>query len=395
MEEELTFEQLMAQNTALQAEIELLKAEHKKASESSTTPYDDAWRTLTTHAPRLLVPMVNEVFGEHFSEDAVVAMKQNEHLFFGTDGSTAKRITDSSFSILNEDTMDGLLGDGFDIIEGERKKHYVFECESKPVSPAILVRIVEYAVKTGLETASGSRAKMSIYIPRTAILSLRSASSTPSEMELEIVMESGSASSAVRIMKLSDYSADVIFEKKLYLLIPFLLFNYEKQFEQIEGDDAQYNALMDEMRSVYERVDNLIPAEDGGFSLIDVFTSKALRAMTHAVVNRLAEKYPNIKEGVNAVVGGNIIEFEALKIKREGIREGIREGKREGILEGLRDGLEQGEKNGEANAYRMMAERMIQDNMPGDKISLFTNLGRHDIDVIARSLNHTVNWAGA
>ena len=160
MEEELTFEQLMARNTALQAEIELLKAERKK--ESSTTPYDDAWRTLTTNAPQLLVPMVNEVFGEHFSENAHVSLKQNEHLFFGTDGSTAKRITDSSFSILNGNTMDGLLGDGFDIIEGERKKHYVFECESRPVSPAILVRIVEYAVKTGLETASGSHAKMSI-----------------------------------------------------------------------------------------------------------------------------------------------------------------------------------------------------------------------------------------
>ena len=168
----------------------------------------------------------------------------------------------------------------------------------------------------------------------------------------------------------------------------FLLFNYEKQFEQIEGDVAQYHALMDEIRSIYERIDDLIPAENAASSLIDVFTSKALRAMTHTVVNRLAERYPNIKKGVNAVVGGNIIEFEALKIKREGIREGIREGRQEGI----REGLQQGEKNGEANAYRVMAERMIKDDMPGDKIALFTNLGRQDIDVIAKRLNRTVSW---
>ena len=288
MVEKTVIEELEARITSLMAENETLKTDHKTTTESSTTPYDDAWRTLTTNAPRLLIPMVNEVFGEHFSENAVVALRQNEHLFFGTDGSTAKRITDSNFFVLNEDVMDGLPGDGFEIVEGTRRKHYVFECESKPVSPAILVRIVEYAVKTSVETASSNRAKIRIYIPRTAILSLRSTGNTPNEMELEIIMENGSASSTVRIMKLADYSADAIFEKKLYLLIPFLLFNYEKRFEQIEGDEAQYHALMEEIQSVYERVDELIPADDAESSLIDVFTSKALRAMTHTVVNRLA-----------------------------------------------------------------------------------------------------------
>ena len=396
MVEKTAMEELEDRITPLMAENEALKADHNTTAESSTTPYDDAWRTLTTNAPRLLIPMVNEVFGECFSENAVVALRQNEHLWYGTNGSTEKRITDTNFSILDEDTIDGLLGDGFEIAEGTRRKQYVFECESKPVSPAILVRIVEYAVKTGVETAEGNRAKIRIYIPRTAILSLRTTGNTPSEMELEIVMENGSASSTVRIMKLSDYSVDAIFEKKLYLLIPFLLFNYEKRFEQIEGDDAQYHALMDEIRSVYERVDELIPAEDAEFSLIDVFTSKALRAMTHTVVNRLADKYPNIKEGVNAVVGGSIIEFEALKIKREGIREGMREGMRkglhEGMREGMREGLQQGEKNGEANAYRAMAERMINAGKAGDEIQMFTNLGRQDIDVIAKRLNRTVSW---
>ena len=388
MAEKPTIEELEARNAALQAEIELLKAERKQAAESSTTPYDDAWRTLTTNAPQLLIPMVNEAFGEHFTEKAVVALKQNEHLFFGTDGSTAKRITDSNFSVLEEDPMDGLLGDGFEIAEGTRRKHYVFECESKPVSPAILVRIVEYAIKTGVETATSSRAKMRIYIPRTAILSLRSTSSTPSEMELEIVMENGSGSSAVRIMKLSDYSVDAIFEKKLYLLIPFLLFNYEKRFEQIEGDDAQYHALMDEIRSVYERVDELIPREDAEFSLIDVFTSKALRAMTHTVVNRLAEKYPNIKKGVNAVVGGNIIEFEALKIKREGIREGILQG----ILEGKQEGMQEGIREGAADAFNTVAERLINNGSDGYTIATATGYDRNRIDLIAARLNRKVSW---
>ena len=39
-----------------------------------------------------------------------------------------------------------------------------------------------------------------------------------------------------------------------------------------------------------------------------------------------------------------------------------------------------------------VAELMIKDGMPGDKISRFTNLGRKDIDTIAHRLNRTVNW---
>ena len=345
MAEEFTVAELKAQNSALHAEIEALKAEREKAAENSTTPYDDAWRTLTTNTPRLLIPMINEVFGEHFSENAVVVLKQNEHLFFDSDGSSAKRITDANFSIVDEDAIDGLLGDGFEIIEGARRKHYVFECESKPVGAAILVRIVEYALKTGVEFASGSHLKLRVYIPQMAILSLRSTGKTPGKMELEIVMETGAASSTVHIMRLSDYSVDAIFEKKLYLLIPFLLFNREKRFEQIENDETQYNALIDEIRSIYERVDAQIPAEDSPgasetstASLIDLFTSKALRAMTHTVVNRLAEKYPSIRKGVNAAVGGNIIEFEALRIKREALREGLEKGKMTTLFESVQDG---------------------------------------------------------
>ena len=90
-------------------------------------------------------------------------------------------------------------------------------------------------------------------------------------------------------------------------------------------------------------------------------------------------------------MGGNIIEFEALKIKRAGMQEGMQAG----MQAGMQEGLQQGEKNGEANAYRVMAERMISAGKPGDEIRMFTNLGRQDIDVIAKRLNRTVSWKDA
>ena len=41
-----------------------------------------------------------------------------------------------------------------------------------------------------------------------------------------------------------------------------------------------------------------------------------------------------MRKGVNSVVGGNIIMFDALRIKMEGLREGKLEGKLEGKQEG-------------------------------------------------------------
>ena len=342
-------------------------------NDQSTTPYDDAWRTLTTTVPNLLIPMVNEVFGTSFTEKAVVILNQNEHLFSTEDGKVEKRVTDTNFSVIDEAFSDSILGNGFDIIEGPLTRHYIFECESKAVSPAVLVRIIEYSVKSAVESGTiKDKMKLTVHVPQVAILSLRSTVSTPNEMELEIVMESGSCRSAIRVMKLSDYDADQIFAKKLYLLIPFLLFNYEKHFDQLEKREEDYNGLIALFRSVFHRVDQLIPSDDDEATYIDLFSSKALRAMTHTVVNGLAGKYPKIQEGVNAVVGGNIIEFEALKIKREGMREGRRQG--------------------EANAYHDTAERMINAGKPGDEIAAFTSLDRKDIDNIARQLNRTVLW---
>ena len=274
---------------------------------ASSTPYDDAWRTLSTTASQLLVPMVNEAFGEHFPDDAVVTMFPNEHLLLQQDGTSKKRITDTSFTILSPD-VPGFPGERVAIVDGPSEKHYLFECESSPVGSKLLIRIVEYSVTTALDQDSATESgKLVIHIPQAAVLSLRSTKNTPDEMEIVIATEKGQVSSTVHVMKLSNYTADQILEKKLYLLIPFLLFNYEKQFPAIQNDDGKYRALLDEYQTLYRRVDELIPADEHTFSLIDTFTSKALRAMTHTVVDGLAKNYPMIREGVKSAVGGHII----------------------------------------------------------------------------------------
>ena len=353
----------------------------------SSTPYDDAWRTITISASRLLIPMVNEVFGEHFSPGAAVTLTQNEHLFMSPDGSTQRRSTDASFSIAEHIPLlsDDPPSNGFEIQEGLVRKRYLVECESKPVTGSVLVRLAEYAVKTGMEEMEKESAppgyRMILSIPRTAVLSLRSTRNTPEQFELMIRTEQGQIITAIPVVKLSDYNVDQIFEKHLYLLIPFLLFNYEKQFQTLQEDSTQLHAFLEQFQKIYVRIDESIPSEEDTTTFIDAFTSKLLQAATLTVANALTENYPNIKEGVNSVVGGKIIEFEALKIKREGLREG------------LEQGLEQGRKQGADGMLHAVTERMICNGTDGNIIQSATGFNRSQIDAIAKRLKTTVNWA--
>ena len=62
------------------------------------------------------------------------------------------------------------------------------------------------------------------------------------------------------------------------------------------------------------------------------------------------------------------------------------------VLSIFKDRIEDVRREGAADAYRTMAERMISDGLPGDMIAKYSQLGRHDIDVIAKRLNRTVSW---
>lgn len=62
------------------------------------TPYDDVFRTLLNDCASLIIPVINEVFGEHFTGDEEIIFAPNEHFLNQQDGED-RRITDSSFKI--------------------------------------------------------------------------------------------------------------------------------------------------------------------------------------------------------------------------------------------------------------------------------------------------------
>ncbi len=46
----------------------------------TNTPYDDVFRTLLNDCSGLIIPVINEVFGEHYTGEEEIVFSLNEHL---------------------------------------------------------------------------------------------------------------------------------------------------------------------------------------------------------------------------------------------------------------------------------------------------------------------------
>ena len=196
---------------------ERLSVKEQKENVAAGTPYDDAFRTMTNDCPDLLIPVINEIFGKKYPNDAKVIFGQNEHFINTMDGELEKRITDSSFKIVER--------------TGKISGKYLIECQSKPDS-TMVIRLFEYATQIALDENVIVGNRMTVEIPCAAILFLRSNKNTPDKLEIEVITPGGTVSFDIPSMKLASYHIGDIFEKELYFLIPFFCLT-EKRFSEI------------------------------------------------------------------------------------------------------------------------------------------------------------------
>lgn len=74
-------------------------SEAKKEPDTETNhrkPYDDVFRTLLVDCPELVIPLINEAFGEHYDRNEKVTVHHNEFFIVGDN----KRETDSHIGIV-------------------------------------------------------------------------------------------------------------------------------------------------------------------------------------------------------------------------------------------------------------------------------------------------------
>ena len=271
----------------------------------SDIAYDDAFRMIESNCDDILIYFVNYLFKENYDATAVITRMRNEHFIENKDHSKEKRITDSHFSIMQN---------GID-------KKYHLECESGTYDGTILVRLFEYDAMIASDLAEGDERKIRVKFPLTGLLLLRESKKAPDKAEIIIETPEGSASYHVNIIKESDFTIDMIFEKKLYFLIPFFIFNFEKELKEINDDEKR----TEELAKLYVNILQKLEDELRGGRLQDSSYSVII-TVTHSVFYKLTMNHPNVQEKVGDIMGGKDLELPEVMFYRRGLEEGEAKG---------------------------------------------------------------------
>ncbi len=263
---------------------------------NTSTPYDDAYRTLLTDCSELIIPVVNEIFKKNHGENEKVILFQNEFFYTMPDSTQKGKITDSNFII------------------GSVRYH--LECQSNP-DGTIMFRVFEYDSQLALKNCEYNEKELLVRFPNTALIYLRHTKNTPEILRMTIEVPGGSCSYDVHILKVQNYSLEEILEKKLFFLIPFHLFTYENDFHKCDTDDSK----LDELTRHYAYLMKCLN-ESVKQGLLNVYTKNTIVAMTKKVMNHLTKQHSKVKERLDDVMGGKILDYEAKDILRQGIAQG-------------------------------------------------------------------------
>jgi hypothetical protein len=268
------------------------------------------FRTLLNDCSPLILPLINEVFGEHYTGREKIVFSPNEHFLNRQDGEEEERITDNSFKVL-----------------GAIPKKYHWECQCSPDN-SMLVRFFEYDTQIALDEGEIVENVLTVTFPHSAVLFLRHTLSTPNTMTIKINTPGGDISYDIQVMKVGMYSLDEIFDKNLLFLIPFYIFSHESRFKEYAENEEKLSDLKAEYEKIKNRLEEL--AKSG---MIDEYTRCTITDMSNKVLEHIAKNYKSVREGVKSVMGGKILDYEAKDILNRGKQEGRQEGKQEGRME--------------------------------------------------------------
>ena len=261
--------------------------------------YDGAFRTILNDCRKLIIPVINEIFGETYTGEEEIRFFPNEHFLDQQDEADKERITDTNFTVF-----------------GKTPKKYHVECESSLPDGKITIRLFEYDAQIALDEGEVTEETLTVTFPNTAVLYLRTYKKTPDKMKYVLVTPGGTVQYDVPIMKVQTYSLDDIFEKGLLMLIPFYIFSHEKDLPEYNSNEQKLAQLKAEYQKILERLDKL---EQQG--VIGAFDKRTIIDLSGDVIHEIARKYKNVQKGVGDMMRGKLIETSARRLKNEAVNE--------------------------------------------------------------------------
>ena len=256
--------------------------------------FDDVFRTMEEHIPELMIPLINEVFQTNYPENTTIT-----------------RLGDKRHLLLKLVETDSCLNVG--------DKVYHFECESSPDNGVIAIRLFEYDVAVALE---GKRKENNTYVvefPASCVIYLRHNSKTKTQEMVLLRMPDGrELDYIIPVLKGQEYTKEQIFQKKLFVLLPYYILRYEKQLELIEQAEERRQQLMGEYEEICSRLQQTLGQENPlGYS--------ELHKLMARVLDYILRKRKETKKGVQQVMGGHVLESWKEEMIRIGHAEALAE----------------------------------------------------------------------
>lgn len=252
---------------------------------ADNTIFDDVFRTMLEKMPELVIPLINEVFGKNYPADIPIIQMRNEH-----QTQSGEIITDSRLLIAD--------------------KIYHIECQSTSDSKMVL-RMIEYDFAIGLEDAKMENGIYRMYFPHSCVIYLRGKGKKDNLM-MEIIMPDGQTLKySLPAVYVEKYTRDTIFQKKLFLLLPFYIMRYEKSKKKLEQNSKQLQELLDEYSAIEKKLEE---------NLLNQGKETQYRYLIEVII-RIADyifaDYENAKKGFGKVMGGKVLELKTDKLIKE------------------------------------------------------------------------------
>ncbi len=263
--------------------------------------YDSVFWTGVVRMTRFLIPLVNEAFGEHYTDKAEIDLIPGKQSIEHTDSSSVEREMDA-FVRLSESGI---------------SKNYHFEVETK-TDKSFAIRIAEYAAGAAQESVALTETGARIVIPYSAVIFLRATTELPDKFRMEIEYPGGTVFYDAPVMKIKDYSVKDLIDKRLLLLLPFFGFNFDGQFAAMESEG------IDRLRAALEEVNTSL-SDLVGLRVINEAQKGHLLDWTKRVFDKLTVNYKNVTKGVDDLMGGYILNTRTDDILAEGREQEQRE----------------------------------------------------------------------
>lgn len=272
------------------------KKTHTKDNDyKDNTPYDDVGKTMLIDCPSTIFPLVNEIFGEHYTGTEVIEF-----------------LHESNYVNLTEKEMIRGYRDAYFKIIGEKTKNYHIELQSTEDHTMVL-RMFEYDIGASIKESVIDGNKLIVTIAQSAVVYLRHNKNTPDTLEVEIHTPGGNVVYAIPIIKIKKYTLDEIFEKNLLFFLPFYIFGYEEELGILNKNREKLERLEEEYRRIKNYLNTLY---DTG--RITEREKSIIISMIKKVIRNLAAKYENVKKGVEHIMGGRLLIHEAYVLMEKG-----------------------------------------------------------------------------